>query len=268
MFFPKHDEGDVLLAEAYGDKLYLSQLDFISAFASKEDSLTFIKSAVNTWVEKKIILEKAKFNIDNQTQDDISKKVEDYKNSLLLFAYEDALISQKMDTVIHDQQIEEYYQSMQENFVLEENIARVLFLKISKNSSLQKEFIQRYKLRNLEDSIFIKDMAKLECEKYFIDLNEWRKLEYILAEIPLGSRIAEQKVFLQRNKYIEMEDEKYLYLLNILEYKLVGEISPMSYIKESLKLMMLNKRKYEFLSKTRSELLENALLNKEIIMYE
>lgn len=266
----KQENNDRVLAEAYDDILLESEIPFSKTeqALSKQDSLAFIKSYINSWIENKVILEKASINVDPEYMEELQQKVNDYRNALLTFEYEKKLIQQNIDTVVSEEEIQDYYQKNIENFKLRDHIVRCLFIKINKNSDAVKEFLKHYSLKTTEDTVFIMDMAKLEAEKYLTDLNTWRKLDYVLSELPMGNRVIDQQTFVKGHKFLELEDNQYIYLINILEYKLRGADAPASYIHENIKLMILNKRKYAYLNGIRKKLIETAISKNEVTIYE
>jgi hypothetical protein len=98
--------------------LYLSDLEDLVAGQSETDSLKIVSAYTESWVKKKLLLEKAKEYV---ATDDaaIEKKVEAYRESLLLYEYEKELIRQKLDNAIKEEDIVVYYEKNKSNFSLE-----------------------------------------------------------------------------------------------------------------------------------------------------
>lgn len=63
-------------------------------------------------------------------QQEIEAKVETYRRSLLTYAYEEALVGQKLDTTVADAEVDRYYTENQKNFLLKDNIVRVRWFKL------------------------------------------------------------------------------------------------------------------------------------------
>ena len=55
--------------------------------------------------------------------------------------------------------------------------------------------------------------------------------------------------FLKANKYVEVADSSYCYLLNIKEYLPSGSVEPYDYASSHVTEMLVNQRKVEFLKK-------------------
>ncbi len=73
-----------------------------------------------------------------------------------------------------------------------------------------------------------------------------------LAEIP-------NKVqFLRSYNYFETSDTEFLYFLKIDAYKMSDNVSPLEFVKQDIKNIILNKRKVELARKLEDEVYENA----------
>ena len=84
--FENNDE--VLIARLGDSHLYEHQVtSLINSNLSSIDSLTFIQQYINNWAQEELLLQKAVLNI-NQDQFEIDKRLESYRRSLLIHAYE------------------------------------------------------------------------------------------------------------------------------------------------------------------------------------
>ena len=70
--------------------------------------------------------------------------------------------------------------------------------------------------------------------------------------------------FLKSNSQFELEDEKYIYLVYIVDYKLKDSISPLELEREKIRNIILNKRKLKLLSNIRKGLLEDGMQNNNV----
>src|SRR3546814_18585312 len=52
----------------------------------------------------------------------LNKQVETYKNGLIVYEYEQELVSQKLDTVVSEDEIRQYYDDRPELFILQQPI--------------------------------------------------------------------------------------------------------------------------------------------------
>ena len=87
------ENNDGILIARLGDSyLYEHQVtSLINIKSSYIDSLTFIQQYINNWAQEELLLQKAVLNI-NQDKLEIDKRLESYRRSLLIHAYEQKLI--------------------------------------------------------------------------------------------------------------------------------------------------------------------------------
>jgi hypothetical protein len=111
----------------------------VPPYLAKEDSSAFIESVINKWVRRNLMLEKAEMNISEEDMDEIESQIEDYRQTLIMFKYEQLLIQQKLDTSISKEEIQKYYEEHKAEFNLDNSILRCTYIKVDKTiSSLNK----------------------------------------------------------------------------------------------------------------------------------
>ena len=105
----------------------------------REDSLSLARTYIDNWVRKQLLFQQARKNL-SEDQMDFTDQLEEYKNSLMIYAYENALVQQKLDTLVTDEEIENYYSANQNNFPLKDNIVQVQYIKLPIKSQLTGKF--------------------------------------------------------------------------------------------------------------------------------
>jgi len=250
-------EDSRLIASVYEKKLYEKDLKgLFTEDISKEDSLQIIKSYIDKWVRKQLLLEKAELNL-SPGQKDVEKQLDDYRSSLLIYKYEQQWIKQNLDTVVNDDEIQEYYDLYSSNFVLEDNIVKALFIKVPNISPNLNQVKQWYKSDKKDELIKLEAYCFEFCKKYDNFNEEWIPFSTIIKEIPFD--IGNQDNFLRRRKYIETKDSIYSYYIYIKEYKLKNDISPLSFITENIKQIIINKRKLQLINELENNIYNDAL---------
>lgn len=78
-----------------------------------------------------------------------------------------------------------------------------------------------------------------------------------LAEIP--NKIQ----FLRANRYYETSDDSYLYYFKVDEYRISDNISPLEFVKNDIKNIILNKRKVELAQKLEDDVYKQAAEQRE-----
>ena len=87
----------------------------------------------------------------------------------------------------------------------------------------------------------------------------------LLKEIPIQAY--NKELFLQNNRYVEVSDSVSSYFINIKGFKIRNSISPLSFEKENIKNIILNKRKLQLISKMKQDVYNDAVNNNKTEIY-
>lgn len=257
---------DIVLARVYDSKLYFKDIEkTLRSGMEPEDSILMIRTIVDSWVKKKTLLYQAeKSNIDEEL--DIEKRLLEYKNSLLIHSYQSAYVRSKLDTAVSDEEIEKHYQNNADNFVLKENILRVNFVKIANDAPKQNKFKAWFQSKNDKDRKNMEEYCVQFARDFFLDDSTWLSMDELVKRVPIETYDKEN--FLRYNRYIETKDSSYLYFVKILDFKIKESGSPLSFVKDDIRNLIVNKRKLTILRSMEQEIYEQALKENEVEIFE
>ncbi|MDR0437222.1 MAG: hypothetical protein LBH22_02840 [Bacteroidales bacterium] len=278
-------EGETPIARVMNEYLYASDLDgVIAPGALQADSIEAVHAYIHNWIQQKLLIQKAKKNLpDHQTA--FEQEIENYRNSLIIFTYQNALIEQALDTVITETQIENYFEENKELFLLKNNIVRVRFAKLenhpknSRDRAIQEkirkqEIISKLIFSSLtgEESRKLSDLCQEISINYFLNSGQWVYFNDLLKEIPMKTHnpsigIYNQEDFLRKNREFQMVDGNYIYFVNILEYRLIGNFSPIEFEREKIRNILLNNRKVRLIESLRNEVVSEGREKKWFEIY-
>jgi len=259
-----NNEGEIL-ARVDDNYLYSSELaGIVPKGTPVKDSLIITKNFINNWVREKLILRQAMMNLPEE-QLDFRNQIDDYRNSLIIFQYKSLLVNQKLDTNISETEVGNYYSENENGFVLRENIVRCCYLKLFKDTTDVR--LYRNLLRTAEDEqISLLDSLchamQIDC---FLNYTQWVPFNRFISRVPVST--ADQESYLRNNRYVEIEEGPYLYLVRFFDYRLSGMISPLLFEEANIKRILLNKRKIDLLNKMEGEIFKNALENNIVEIY-
>jgi len=245
------------IARVYDKYLYANDLKgVVPKGTAANDSAEITVAYINNWVRQELLLKQAEDNLDDANID-FSEQIEQYRNSLVIYAYESELVKQKLDTVVPASEIEEYYSKNQSNFYLRENIVLASYVILDKDSPVAN------KAKTLLQSKRPADMEKLQtlCQEngadYLISDGTWMSFADLSRKIPLS--VDDQQDFLSKNRYYEVKDTTSLYFVAISAYKSKESISPLNFETANIRTILLNKRKAELLSRMEDDLIGDAM---------
>lgn len=255
-----------LVASVGNSFLFASDIsNIISAQTSKDDSALIVEQFVRNWIKKELLVQEANNNM-KINQSEIERKVADYRFTLLSYEYQKLMVQQSLDTSVAFQEIRDYYEENQVNFALKQNIFRGRYLKIS-NDAPKKNDVKRWiKSSRPQDMESLKSYAFQFADNYSLEDSTWIKFDDIIKNSPL-STISNKVQFLRRNRYVEEVDSVYLYLLNIQEYKISEEASPLEFVQEEIRNIILNKRKVALAKSLENDIYGRAKENEDYKIY-
>ncbi len=251
-----------------GDK-YLYKEDIPDLFFKEmtpEDSAKYVDNFVRHWVHEQLIVEKAEKYLPPEKMEAIDRQVERTRSDLMVYHYEQALILQKLDTVVADSLVEQFYEKHQDLFSLDENIVKVLFIKVPR-SAPKIDQVRRWYRSNRES-----DLKKLEnyCYQYAMKFDDfedqWVSFDLLLEQMPL--QVTNQERYLRYNPFIEVSDSMALYFVRINEYRLRGTTAPIEYVHDEIVRTLLNERKMKFLRELENNIYLEALNGKKFEIYK
>ena len=254
-------EGNILAR--VGD-YYLYENDLKGALPQNitaKDSLTVAKNFINTWVREKLLLVQAEKNLTPE-QMNFDKQIETYRNSLIIYQYEALLISQQIDNDVTESEIEDYYEKNKDNFKLRQSITKADYVIIDVNSPHIKKIKTFFQSNNLNLVDSLETYCELYADRYLINQDQWMPFNDLLSIIPIQT--FNQESFMQNNRFVEISDETKHYFVKFLNYSIKDEISPLTFERENIRNIILNKRKIELINKMHNQLFEDAL-NSDIV---
>lgn len=263
--FEKNNEGEPV-ARVGDTYLYKSDLEgLITNSSNTQDSIETVTNYIDNWIKQQVVLQKAEENLlENQL--DVEQKLEEYRRSLIVYRYENELIKQNLDTIVSDEEIKNYYEKHKEDFVLRDNIIKVLYVKVRKDAPNQRQLQSFIKSDDPADRQKLKEFCERYAVNYFLNDDNWLFFNDLLKEIPI--KTYNQENYLRNNRYVVEQDSLFKYYLNIKGFRIKESISPLAFEKDRIRDIIINQRKMSLVRDMEEAVLREAHKDKEIEIYE
>jgi len=256
----------IAVAEVGNNILYYDEIPvLIQKDVNEADSAALVQNYINKWAKRQLVLQKAENNLSPELKNIIAKQLEETRANLAIYQYQQQMIREKLDTVLTDTELESYYAANEKSFVLTSNIVKVLFIK------LPDETPDLNKIRVLARSNDQKDQQQLEslCYQFaekFDDFNEeWVPMNRLAVE--LNENIENEDNFLRRNTFFEKSDSVSTYLVSIRDFRLRSSLAPFEYVKDDIKRIIWNNRRFEFIQSLENGIYNDALKENSFKIY-
>jgi hypothetical protein len=223
---------------------------------SEADSLRYSEQYIDSWVKEHVLLHKAEELLPDDAKN-VEKQLQKYKNSLLMYAYEKQYVKQRLDTLIPMEDIETFYNNNIEDFTLRDYIVKAVYSKYTLLTPGLEDMSQWYKLNTEDDWTSYKAFTQMYAVDVQLDTTQWLYFNDVLDKIPLDD--LNKTSFIKYKKRTKFEDGQFMYYLNILDYKLKNEASPIEFEKDKIKGILLNQRMNELRKQLKEELYKDAL---------
>jgi hypothetical protein len=258
-YFPHKSptQGEKVIARANYEYLYLSDISALIKNVPHEDSAAFIVNYADSWVRRRLLLKKAEENVPSDELG-IDKKVEDYRQSLLLYEYEKGLINQKLDKGISDAEIEDFYAKNKDKFTLESDIYDIQYVQIHTDAAdLDKMRSVILAPRSNDDTLKREGYAKAMATAYSFADDNWMASSAVLKQFPITTD--QIKVLAQTGRFTEFKNNRDSYFILIRSTRHMGDPSPLEFIRNQIKEVIVNKKKVILIQKIYDGIYQDAL---------
>lgn len=249
---------EIPLAKVGNKTLYYSDLMLdLPEDISAEDSTVIVQSEIRQWIVSELMLTEAN-NYLNEQEKDISRQIEEYRKTLLIFEFEKKWVLNHIDTMVTDDEISSFYNSNTYDFELKTNILKLRFVKmeISKSNALKEQVKRLLFSTNSNDLPVLERICNEHAENFFLDDSVWLMYDDVIKEIPFGNVL--QKGSTLTSKRFELSDANYEYFVLVKEIKIKDEMSPLAYEKENIKMIILQQRKIFLLDSLQQQIYSSA----------
>jgi len=254
------------VARVNSEYLYPSDLEgIVPKGTSSADSVLLVQSYIENWIRQTVILKQATDNVDLD-KDALEKQLETYRQSLIIYSYEQQLIAQNLDTTVSNAQIKKYYEENKDNFELKKSIIKATYAKIPKNAHRIEMAIRWFNSSKSKDRNELETYCMQFSSNYSLSDTSWLYLDELSMIIPLD-RFSESSI-LQKNNYINFSDKDLVYLVKVKDFMYKEDLSPLEFEIENIKNIIINKRKIELIDKMENQVYQNARDGEDIEWYK
>ena len=257
--------GDAVVARVGEHRLMRSELAaYIPAGVSSEDSLALAQSYIKSWAEELIFLDMAEKHLSDEEKD-VTKDLEDYRRTLLKYRYEERYINDRLDTLISDEAVRNYYREHMDKFRLDRPLLKVRYMIIPADSRSLKTIRELMSSDDAMDAIAADSLAFTAALRYVDSSDAW--MDAIILARELGTDEVSMMSAL-RNRTIEFKgDDGLLRVAYVVDMVQKGSPAPLDYCEERIKDVLLSARKHELVGGLERDLLNDALAKGKFVIY-
>ena len=256
-------KGDVV-ARAGRDVLYRSDVDALNITGfSPEDSARIVERYIVSWAKSRLLLDMALSQLSKADRD-VEAQLEEYRQQLLVYRYEQQYVEQRLDTAVTDQEYMDFYEANPASFVAHVPLMKGWYIKVSDDSPNLNPIKSIYRSRVEEDRDRLGQLCYTSAEKYYF-FEDWVGLDAVVEGA--GLDVQELARVLDNRSFIEKNFLGYTYLISVDDYVPAGSLAPYEYCRERIRNHILNRRKQELIASLERNLLNDAIVSEKFVIY-
>src|SRR5690606_18563303 len=253
------------VARSFDQFLYPEDLKgVVPAGVTGDDSTQLVRAYIEQWLRQQALLYHAQRNVDINTER-LNKQVENYKNGLIVYEYEQALVSQKLDTVVTDDEIWQYYDARPDLFILQQPILKRSYIRLRTNAPELDRVKRLLVSSNFEEQDLLAKYCAMYASGYALLDTSWHYVDDLVKEIPLAQ--IDEEDYGQIGRIFEIIENNELYLIILHDSKLREARSPLPLVRGQVRNLILNKRKIDLIDRMQRSIVADAREKNNIEIY-
>lgn len=245
--------------------LLCSEVDRATEGHEGDDSVSVANNYVDQWVRRQVKRQEAERVLASE-MGEVERLVEEYRQSLLTNRLEQRYLSGRLDTLITDSVVQNYFANHRKEFVMDRTILKGRIVRLPDN------YRQSSKLFNLMGSKsadkqqdFLDLCKKNNFELYTFDT--WIDFSELLSYLPVRKG-KNYDYLLSGGEIRQMADSDSKYFIDIYEVVRKGEPAPLERVEDMVRRLLYNRRRGEIVGQYNDSLYNAALLEGKIRIHD
>lgn len=256
---------DVVLATAAGKKLHRKDVvEQIPSGLSSQDSAAMAENIIHAWAIARLVEKKMAESLSNVDKD-VNRELEEYRNALLRYRFEQKFIQTHLDANVTREQILEHYEANKSAYALSAPIVKVRCFRLPQKSRQRDLIFKLLKAEGEDDIAELCDLGQKPACSYVDYGDKWISVVDLARNYGMdyGTFLAKEDksfiVFLD-----EQSEENIIFIVDRVGF---GKIPPVEYCENDIKEVIISRRRYELSKNLERNLLEEASQNGEYEIY-
>jgi|SRR5690554_1190140 len=176
--------------------------------------------------------------------------------ALNLFELENEYIQSHLDTIVSENEIQDYYNKHRENYKTQSYIVRALYIKIPDTVASVLDIDTHYMLNNDKDREEIKKYANLYATNFYFEENRWIFFDDLVREVPISPN--EKNELISNRGKAKFSEKGETHYINILDYRTKSISSPLEAERDVIKRHVLTRKINNLRESAKETILRNV----------
>lgn len=237
----------------------------LSNYRDKTDSLIKLKSLIDSWALNELLIEQAKLNLPESDIFKLEVLVNNYRRDLYSNTYIKSAVSKSLDTLINNFEIQNFLENNQDLFILKAPLFQVRYIHLPPDNVDQSEIQRSFQRFNDFDIKFL-DSLSFQFYSYILSDSIWIDKSNLTSQVTFLNQ-KNFNTYIRKSKFFKIEDTLGVYLFYVKDFLKKGDIAPNTIFKPTIRNIILNRRKIDFIKKFEKDILQDAIKSKKFEVY-
>ena len=229
------------------------------------DSAALARRYIDTWASGKVYLLKAEEQL-SKSELDVTREMEDYREALLKFRYEQHYVNSHLDTLVSENEISAYYDAHKDDFILQRPLVKARYVNLLPDSPSLGLIRRNFTSEKPEDITLVDSLAATTAIKYLDLTREWVDVTTVSGEFGIDWKALMDS---RKNGVAEAKDSHgNICLAFIPEEIQAGDPAPVEYCERQIRDIILSSRKHDLVRTLERDLLYDASVKGNYEIFE
>ena len=250
-------------------KKYLYQediLDLVPKGTSKNDSIAIVKSFIDRWATQQLLFEASERNLSNEKVASFNVLMEQYKVDLYTKAYLEELVIKQVDTVVTDEQIENYYLKNKQYFKNASELVKMRYINLVKENPKFAKIKAKFSSFTKKDRKELEQLA-VQFKSYAFNDSIWVDINQVYEKLPFLN-IENKNKYISSGINFQYPDSTTIWLVKVNKVLPKDSATPLEFLKPTIKQIIINNRKLELVNTIEKEITNDAINDKKYEIYK
>ena len=250
-------------------KKYLYQediLDLVPKGTSKTDSMAIVKSFIDRWATQQLLFEASERNLSNEKVTSFNELMEQYKVDLYTKAYLEELVIRQVDTVVTEEQIEDYYLKSKQYFKNATELVKLRYINLVKENPKFAKIKAKFSSFTKKDRKELEQLA-VQFKSYAFNDSIWVDINQVYEKLPFLN-IENKSKYISSGINFQYPDSTTIWLVKVNKVLPKDSSTPLEFLKPTIKQIIINNRKLELVNTIEKEITNDAINDKKYEIYK
>ncbi|WP_445457307.1 hypothetical protein [Flavobacterium sp. HNIBRBA15423] len=265
-YFRKPKE-PMAVARVGDDYLYKKDIqNLIPKGTSKADSLAIVKTFLDRWATQKLLFKGAELNLSEEKIEEFAALINQYKIDLYTKAYIEQLVFKKIDTVVTEVEIKEYYEKNKQFFKNPTELVKLRYINLVKENPKFENIRAKFTSFAKKDIKYLEDLS-IQFKSYAFNDSIWVDVNQVFEKLPFINLENKDRYVVDGINY-QYPDSTTVWLVKVNKVLPKDSATPLQFLRPTIKQVIINNRKLELINTIETEITNDAIKNKKYEVYK